>query len=112
MLLARAAGIPARVVSGWSIARTKGTQTVFTDQAHQWAEVAFEGLGWVAFEPTPGRAAGPNATSPPPSDHKAPTADQVTCSTKIPTYEGVPPPSWGDLGYPFDRQIPAAGPFR
>ena len=64
MLLARAAGIPARVVSGWSIARTKGTQTVFTDQAHQWAEVAFEGLGWVAFEPTPG---GPPARAPQPT---------------------------------------------
>ena len=64
VLLARAAGIPARVVSGWSIARTKGTQTVFTDQAHQWAEVAFEGLGWVAFEPTP---AGPPARTPQPT---------------------------------------------
>ena len=63
VLLARAAGIPARVVSGWSIARTKGTQTVFTDQAHQWAEVAFEELGWVAFEPTPG---GPPARTPQP----------------------------------------------
>ena len=64
VLLARAAGIPARVVSGWSIARTTGTQTVFTDQAHQWAEVAFEGLGWVAFEPTPG---GPPARTPQPT---------------------------------------------
>ena len=54
VLLARAAGIPARVVSGWSIARVGVPQTVHTDQAHQWAEVALEGVGWVTFEPTPG----------------------------------------------------------
>ena len=27
-------------------------QTVYADQAHQRAEVALEGLGWIAFEPT------------------------------------------------------------
>ena len=34
---------------------------MYTDQAHQRAEIAFEGLGWIPFEPTaaggpPGRA--------------------------------------------------------
>ena len=38
-------------------------QTVYVDQAHQWAEVAFDELGWVTFEPTapagaPGRTPG------------------------------------------------------
>ena len=56
VLLARAAGLHARAVSGWAIAQTAGTQTVYSDQAHQWAEVAFEGLGWITFEPTPGGA--------------------------------------------------------
>ena len=45
-------GIPARVVTGWSIGQAEQTQIVFSDQAHQWAEVPFEGLGWVTFEPT------------------------------------------------------------
>ena len=27
-------------------------QTIHADQAHQWAEVAFEKFGWVTFEPT------------------------------------------------------------
>ena len=53
VVLARSVGIPARVVSGWTIGPTAETQTVYTDQAHQWAEVAFAGLGWVEFEPTP-----------------------------------------------------------
>ena len=57
VVMARSIGIPARVVSGWAITPTEGTQIVYADQAHQWAEVPFEGLGWVGFEPTaPGGA--------------------------------------------------------
>ena len=56
VLLARAIGLPARVVSGWAIAQTPSYQEVTSDQAHQWAEVAFEGPGWVTFDPTPGGA--------------------------------------------------------
>ncbi len=52
VVLARSIGLPARVVSGWAIAQTADTQIVYVGQAHQWAEVAFEGLGWVSFEPT------------------------------------------------------------
>ncbi len=57
VVMARSIGIPARVVSGWAISATEDTQIVYADQAHQWAEVPFEGLGWVTFEPTaPGGA--------------------------------------------------------
>ena len=57
VVMARSVGIPARVVSGWAISRTAGTQIVLANQAHQWAEVALEGIGWVTFEPTaPGGA--------------------------------------------------------
>ncbi len=70
VFLARAIGLPARVVSGWAIGATPLSQTVYTDQAHQWAEVAFEGLGWVAFDPTPG---GPNARA---AEQAPPTGDQ------------------------------------
>ena len=52
-VMARSVGLPARVVSGWSVVSTDTPQTVYSDQAHQWVEVAFEGLGWVTFEPTP-----------------------------------------------------------
>ena len=54
VLLARSVGIPARVVSGWAIAATDAPQIVYAIQSHQWAEVPFEGLGWVTFEPTAG----------------------------------------------------------
>lgn len=60
VVLSRAAGIPARYVSGY-IAETyngiDGSYIVTADQAHAWAEVFFPGLGWVIFEPTGGRSA-------------------------------------------------------
>ena len=52
VVLARSVGIPARVVSGWAITQTDQPQTVHSNQAHQWAEVAFDDLGWITFEPT------------------------------------------------------------
>ena len=63
VILARAVGLPARVVSGWSIAPTGDTQTVYSDQAHQRAEVAFDGMGWVPFEPTASSGAPARAQS-------------------------------------------------
>ena len=56
VLLARSVGIPARVVSGWAIAPIADRQEVYSDQAHQWAEVPFLDRGWVPFDPTPGGA--------------------------------------------------------
>ena len=53
VILARSIGIPARVVSGWAVADTALSQIVFSDQSHQWAEVPFQGLGWVGFDPSP-----------------------------------------------------------
>ena len=53
VILARSVGIPARVVSGWAVADTALSQIVFSDQSHQWAEVPFQGLGWVTFDPVP-----------------------------------------------------------
>ena len=63
VILARAVGLPARVVSGWSITPTGDTQTVYSDQAHQRAEVAFDGMGWVPFEPTASSGAPARARS-------------------------------------------------
>ena len=51
-MLARAAGIPARVVAGWVIDPSQDIQTVYSNQAHQWAEIALDGIGWVTFDPT------------------------------------------------------------
>ena len=46
VILSRAAGIPARVVSGWSIDSSAESQIVYLSQQHQWAEVALEHAKW------------------------------------------------------------------
>lgn len=55
-LLAREIGIPARVVMGFYPDEEQQGQPVFAangDTLHAWVEVAFEGHGWVPFDPTP-----------------------------------------------------------
>lgn len=70
-LMSRSLGIPARVSLGY----LPGTRTttvinglnrydVDTDDLHAWPELYFVGVGWVAFEPTPGRGAVPEYAQP------------------------------------------------
>lgn len=58
-LMARAEGIPARVVSGFLPGRAAGdVWTIRVSDAHAWPELYFEGIGWVRFEPTPAARTG------------------------------------------------------
>ena len=57
--LARAVGLPARVAVGFTPGvydEGAGVWRVTTREAHAWPEVFLHGVGWTAFEPTPGRA--------------------------------------------------------
>ena len=58
-LLARASGIPARVVVGFlpGEASGDGERVIRASDAHAWPELYFEGVGWTRFEPTPGSRA-------------------------------------------------------
>ena len=60
----RTLGIPTRVAVGFTsgVPLGDGEYSVLGRNAHAWPEVWFDGIGWVAFEPTPGRGA-PNAQS-------------------------------------------------
>jgi len=60
----RTLGIPARVAVGFTsgVEVADGEYSVLGRNAHAWPEVWFDDIGWVAFEPTPGRGA-PNAES-------------------------------------------------
>lgn len=55
----RAVGIPSRVAVGFTPGANDGNNefSVLGRNAHAWPEVWFDGLGWVPFEPTPGRGA-------------------------------------------------------
>ncbi|MDQ1716743.1 MAG: hypothetical protein QOE89_696 [Pseudonocardiales bacterium] len=54
-VLMREAGLPSRVVLGYThrAPDNSGNFVVTTADAHAWVEVYFSGIGWVAFDPTP-----------------------------------------------------------
>ncbi len=62
-LMARSLGIPTRVATGFTWGQPIGVdeesgRTIYSvtgRHTHAWPEVYFDDLGWVAFEPTPGR---------------------------------------------------------
>jgi hypothetical protein len=59
-VLARAAGLPARLVTGYVSGTYEGTKAryvVTEGDAHSWVEIYFPGYGWIEFEPTAGRPA-------------------------------------------------------
>ncbi len=55
----RSLNIPARVAVGFTYGKTiaPGQYSLTGRNYHAWPEVWFDGLGWVLFEPTPGRGA-------------------------------------------------------
>ncbi len=54
-VMLRVAGIPARVVLGYThpAPDASGKFVVTSDDAHAWVEAYFTGIGWVPFDPTP-----------------------------------------------------------
>jgi multisubunit Na+/H+ antiporter MnhB subunit len=60
VVLARAAGMPARYVVGYigeHYDESLDAYVITADQAHAWAEIYFPEYGWIQFEPTGGRPA-------------------------------------------------------
>ena len=59
--MARSLGLPARVAVGFTVGEADPSDpnlyVVRGRHAHAWPEVYLSGVGWVAFEPTPGRGA-------------------------------------------------------
>lgn len=57
--MARTLGIPSRVAVGFTpgVLNSSGWYSVLGKNAHAWPELWFDGIGWVPFEPTPGRGA-------------------------------------------------------
>jgi transglutaminase-like putative cysteine protease len=57
--MARAAGLPTRVMVGftWGQLRADGLYHIAGRHSHAWDEVWFDGIGWMTFDPTPTRGA-------------------------------------------------------
>lgn len=68
-IMARVLGIPSRVAVGFqpgtvSTVGGKDVFTVSTHDLHAWPELYFPGIGWLRFEPTPGRGVLPDYSDP------------------------------------------------
>jgi transglutaminase-like putative cysteine protease len=98
--MARAVGLPARVAVGFTPGQpdpiTPGRYVVRGENAHAWPEVYLAGIGWVGFEPTPGRGA-PGAEGytgvPEAQDAAGPSTDSAVTGAGT-----VPPPVDGEPG--------------
>lgn len=104
-LFARILGIPARVAVGFTpgeiinVINGRNVYEVRSQHAHAWPELWFDGVGWVLFEPTPGRGA-PNAayTNVPEQQDESipePTPDDAVTTTTMPSISEAsePPPA-------------------
>ncbi len=105
-LMARAVGLPSRVAVGFTpgdrLADDPTRFVVRGRHAHAWPEVQLPGVGWVAFEPTPGRG-DPQGTgwtgvdaaqAEPPAAQAATTSTPSTTTADRPT---TPPDTQAEL---------------
>ncbi len=89
-MLLRFNGVPARVAVGFATGdvESKGVYSVATNDAHAWVEAYFPTVGWVSFDPTPGRGLptpGASSTSPGFDDPFASgQSGQSTVTTNVP----------------------------
>jgi transglutaminase-like putative cysteine protease len=117
--MARTLGIPARVAVGFTPGQATGFDEgeveyeVSTYNLHAWPELYFAGVGWVRFEPTPGRGRAPafapstvddpstpdvNEAEPPAVDE--PTATPTDAATRPPEATPERPEAGGDVSAP------------
>ncbi|MHA6667520.1 transglutaminase family protein [Homoserinimonas sp. A447] len=76
-LMARSFGYPARVVMGFAPEVVEGQSVEVTgDDVTAWVEVAFDDVGWVAFNPTPDETDIPQDQTPKPQSEPQPQVRQ------------------------------------
>jgi len=99
VVLARAAGIPARLVTGYAAGRLDGGRFVVTTaDAHAWPELWIGGRGWLTFEPTPAFPT-PFQTGPAPAPPSpAFTPIPPTQATRQRTATALPSPAQSGTG--------------
>ncbi|MBX3098842.1 MAG: transglutaminase domain-containing protein [Salinibacterium sp.] len=112
--MARTLGIPARVVVGYTpgvpgALPGPGTEyRVTTHDLHAWPELFFVGIGWVRFEPTPGRGSAP-AFAPLAVDD--PTTPDIDESVPVPTVtDAAIAPTGAATDAPVESPTPSLDP--
>jgi transglutaminase-like putative cysteine protease len=95
-LLARAAGIPARVSYGYTVTSADGA--VHGSDVTAWTEVNLAGYGWVAFDPTPSK------------DRKLKSLSNEPQSVPRPQVENPPPPPQKPGSLEQDTTPPGSAP--
>ncbi|SDO68525.1 transglutaminase-like domain-containing protein [Geodermatophilus sp. DSM 45219] len=109
--LVRAAGVPARVVLGYTpgTAQPDGSRLVTSDDAHAWVEVYFDDLGWVPYDPTPidtDRAVELPWAPRAPDQELDPRTDPTTAPAPAPTPQAPQP----QQPLPQDAPLPQTAP--
>ena len=113
--LARSLGLPARVAVGFTPGEedddAPGTYIVRGRNAHAWPELYFAGVGWVPFEPTPGRGApGAEAYTGVAAAQADPTETVVPTTVPTPASTGTLAPRPGSADDPLPESFaPGAG---
>jgi transglutaminase-like putative cysteine protease len=109
VVLARVAGIPARVAVGFTpgTLQRDGSWLITTHDAHSWPELWFPQAGWVRFEPTPRD----ESTKPP--GYTVPPAGSQVRTTPTPTpsagQSATPTPSAGGATSSAASAAPVGG---
>jgi transglutaminase-like putative cysteine protease len=109
----RSIGIPTRVAVGFTqgVDAGSGIYSVLGRNAHAWPEVWFDGIGWVPFEPTPGRGA-PGAqeyTGVTPQQDEGPAGGDEPAEVAVPTDTASPTATTvvDGVGTPTPTTVPA-----
>lgn len=107
-IMAREVGIPTRMAVGFVPGTRNGDAWDVTERdLHTWPELWLDGLGWVAFEPTPSRGdTGPGEPTPEPTGDEVPTPGPES-ATPTPTPEPEPTaPAEVDESEPAPAPVP------
>ena len=93
-VMTRMFGIPSRYIEGYRVVPDGAGETIVTgEDAHAWVEVYFRGVGWIAFDPTPGDAAGVSGGDQPGDQKETPTPGEPTPSPELPAETPAPTPT-------------------
>ena len=95
-LMARDLGLPSRVVMGFTApelpegAEAPAEVVMLGENIDAWVEIAFQGYGWVAFDPTPDRSKLPSPEQMPDTPEEKPQVSQPRPTPPAPTQPPAP----------------------